>query len=965
MLTSSVRKVLDLMDYSRGEGLVTVDSAPPPPERSYVWQEVQDKFSLDAVYFYGNVPLVYFKGFETASMEDLFMLHRRLWNHNRAPVLVVVLPEEVRVFNCFASPQRSAEVGAMDSILLGSIKLSAEAIVVRQRLLPYSRQEVISGRLARNNPTLVDHGQRVDRRLLANLGDIRTSLLNQNLDEHSVNSLLGRSIFIRYLEDRGILSPGFLEKQFGAQAYSDLLQRSKERTYELFSFLADKFNGDLFPVSADERKAVSRGHLRDLSEFLRGSDVKSGQLYFWAYDFDCIPIELISSIYEEFLQTRRESTSSFYTPYTIVDFVLNEALPWAVGGTPSILDPACGSGIFLVEAYRRLVERWRRDNAERPSVSDLRNILTSSIFGIDISEEAVRVAAFSCYLAMLDFVEPKRVWAQAKLPKLIGTNLFVADFFDKTASFNTRRFSVIVSNPPWQSRLTENAQKFVSESSLPIGDIQIAQAFLWKTPELLEDGGRACFLVPSKSVLFNRGAASVRFRERFLATHDVYAVVNFSPFRRRLFQNATSPMAAIFFRKGSERQEGGEVRYATPRPSPLGESMAGVVLAGDEIHRFSRRQVVKHPDIWKIALWGTARDFSLVEDLRSRFATFEKFRLIRGWSVGQGFIGGHGKQREAPQLRDMEYIPVEALHPFRVAQTGQRLTREAFERPRQMGVYRGPHVLARRGLVDGKIAAKFFRRDAVFSDGIIGIGASSDDEVNLKVLCAYLNSSLARYYFFLTGSSWGIERDEIKLVDYLSLPVALPLPEETTSLIAEFVERVQDQGALDGWLSELDQLVFAAYGLTTDERNLVTDTVTTTIGQFYQGIHSDAFQSVTPEELIAYAETFAGVFRASSVGQRVLRAIVGTEQRPYRLVSFYWGVRESDSEDLTARLQRLETLAFEQSSSDLFLQRNIRIFEHDAFHLAKPDEKRYWTRTAALNDADETISQLMRAAQAP
>ena len=68
-------------------------------------------------------------------------------------------------------------------------------------------------------------------------------------------------------------------------------------------------------------------------------------MYFWAYDFKYIPIELISAIYETFLDEDRRKTSAYYTPPEIVDFVLNEVLPFETAPQDvSILDPACGSG---------------------------------------------------------------------------------------------------------------------------------------------------------------------------------------------------------------------------------------------------------------------------------------------------------------------------------------------------------------------------------------------------------------------------------------------------------------------------------------------------------------------------------------------------------------------------------------------------------------------------------------------
>ena len=135
---------------------------------------------------------------------------------------------------------------------------------------------------------------------------------------------------------------------------------------------------------------------------------------------------------------------------------------------------------------------------------ELRDLLTGSIHGVDLSEEAVHVAAFSCYLALLDFLEPKSIWEEVRFPKLVGTNLFVNDFFIHGCSVSTKlRYDIIVGNPPWRSNLTAKAANYVRENDLTIGDKQIAQAFLWRAPTLLAEEGRICLLAPSKGVLFN------------------------------------------------------------------------------------------------------------------------------------------------------------------------------------------------------------------------------------------------------------------------------------------------------------------------------------------------------------------------------------------------------------------------------------------------------------------------------
>ncbi len=450
MIEEALRRIFELLGYAGTPGLVTIDGPPVSSARSYVWDEVREKFSVDAVYFHGDVPVIYFKGFEAASDTELAELHQRLWNHNRVPLLIAVRPEDIRVYDCFSPPIRTTEgTVAPDGGLLRSIHLAVGVAALQQELSVFRRTEVeLRGLQPAGVKTAREY--RVDQRLLDNLALVRQSLMNVGLTEHTVNNLVGRSIFVRYLEDRDVLTPEFLEERYRFRSYAELLMGSYDGSYDLFSFLSEKFNGDLFPLDEEETNTVSGEHLHLLGTFLSGTDVDTGQMYFWAYDFKFIPIELISSIYEEFLHESRSSTGAYYTPKEIVDFVLTSTLPNSrTTGIERVLDPACGSGVFLVDAYRRLVAQARRrsDQGQLP-FEELSQMLLDSIFGVDISAEAIRVAAFSCYLALLDFVEPKSIWTNVRFPRLLGRNLFTSDFFSTDAAFEAQQYTLIVGNPP-------------------------------------------------------------------------------------------------------------------------------------------------------------------------------------------------------------------------------------------------------------------------------------------------------------------------------------------------------------------------------------------------------------------------------------------------------------------------------------------------------------------------------------
>ena len=123
-----------------------------------------------------------------------------------------------------------------------------------------------------------------------------------------VHGLLSRSILIKYLEERkdsngeSVFPKDFYE-QFSfentvCKQYTDVLG-NKEATYSLFGVLESKFNGDMLPLIDNEREVITDGDLEELKSFLLGdSDLESQQMTLWPlYDFNIIPIKIISSIY--------------------------------------------------------------------------------------------------------------------------------------------------------------------------------------------------------------------------------------------------------------------------------------------------------------------------------------------------------------------------------------------------------------------------------------------------------------------------------------------------------------------------------------------------------------------------------------------------------------------------------------------------------------------------------------------
>lgn len=219
--------------------------------------------------------------------------------------------------------------------------------------------------------------------------------------------------------------------------------------YRLFDWLNGKFNGDLFPSKGispqnraqgwrQEKRHVKPRHLQLLRDFIKGDlEMPSGQLCLWPqYAFDAIPLEFISSIYEAFVSERAARDGIYYTPPALVDFILDRVLPWnGEKWNLRVLDPACGSGIFLVKAFQRLIHRWKRAHPNQSiRVETLRGLLEKNLFGVDKDPHAVRVASFSLHLAMCDEIDPKYYWSQVSFPAMRGDRLINADFFEESSA---------------------------------------------------------------------------------------------------------------------------------------------------------------------------------------------------------------------------------------------------------------------------------------------------------------------------------------------------------------------------------------------------------------------------------------------------------------------------------------------------------------------------------------------------
>jgi len=997
-----------------------VDAAVPPPPQAHALRRAFDRLKLTGVVCFDNAPTVYFRESQETDAAAEQELLRLFWNQGLAPILVVLTDTEARIHSSLTLPANGPSSADRSSSLVRTLNRVADASEIRQFIL-----SVQSGEFFRANSPSFDPKQRVDRELVRNLRATREQLAEgtgRAIDPLVLASLLCRLVFTCYLFDRKIIDRDYLEA-IGIRVAGhlrDILGRksrteAKSELYALFGQLGHDFNGDLFSDDLDkEAQQITAKHLDTVNAFFRGTDVRQGQQSLWPYDFGVIPIETISAIYEHFLKAADEgakkSSGAFYTPRFLAEMLLDIALEETTNLLDKrFLDPACGSGIFLVALFNRLAEEWSRKNPKAgydDRINGLTRILKTNLFGIDSNRTACRITAFSLYLAFLDQLSPpdiRRVLKKTKmLPPLVveGTGgsetIRCADFFEVPEE-DGNRYDLVVGNPPWKSETDTKAPLVVwcAERRLPHPDRQSAIAFVLKAPRHLADDGRVCFVLPH-GILFNQGPTALEFQQCWLAAHQVEVVLNLADFQRFLFEEAENPALVIrFVRQPPDRKS--TVRYLNPKTDWNVTQAELISIYPEDQTRIRLSEVLNDlkagevPRVWKERFWGTPRDWKLLDRLR----LFPKLGEIVGhnsarWLIGQGFqkpgpSDGPSDRKEV-ELPTKNLMEARFKH-FRLflleADCEELPSARVIVRSRSntnTEVFRGPHVL----ITDGFKSA-FAAFDSAFRQSVRGIRGPKADTKLLVFLSAYLNSPLASYFLFHTSANIGVERAKAEAGDVLRLPFPLPGDAPCRDRADELVAKVNDlyheavrkannetddrAEIVKTCIAKMTELVFEYFDIDPVERILIEDTnnvlmrsarrrkatsKTPTL-QASTKPTRDQYTQLLCETLNQWAN--GGSYRVagrvltsteSGLGVVVLDKLKKGEAAPI----------PGDTDGVIPILERLER-AYRKDLGTVSIVRNVKVFEPKVLYLTKPLSQRFWTRTAALNDADSIAAAIL------
>lgn len=787
-----------------------------------------------------SVPVVY-----VCEADDLSAandIHRLVWNQDIVPFLLILTPAGVRLYSGFQCNDR--DTGEREGILEPLIQFNE----ISEQLTEFRAESIDSGELWRRRSDDIRPAKRVYWSLLENLKQLakkfRDQFGRQNV-KNIIHPLIGKYVYLHYLKDREFLSPRRLE-EWGIEHNSVFGRTATLSGLQAICDKLDHFlNGRVFPLNFRGANSPTDDHVKRIAGAFAG-DTFDGEwqfhLPFAAFKFNFIPIETLSMIYEQFLHlpdnpdsddddehSEGRKAGAYYTPIPVVNYMLAEMdkrrrLQRGV----RVFDPSCGSGAFLVQCYRRLIEREFIYRKKKPAPHELATLLKRHIFGVDMDEDACSVAEFSLYLTLLDYVEPADLvdHPRFRLPTLRKNNIFCSDFF-KVRPFKTK-FHWVIGNPPWKKLIPhkledrdKGALQWMKKNadSMPVGDNSLLQAFAWRSREFVAaDGG--CALLLHAMTLFEEFSAN--FRHKFFAAHRILAVTNFSNLARDLFAGrAIAPAAAFFFRPRKTNEIPDDLDMTTvfspllanqettrPNISGMRKETWSITVNGDEVRELPYSDIASGGGLpWKLAMWGSILDASLLGrmqrnwpslgDLEARWsrrlASFivppRGSQQMFGISEGLQLRQKKSQKKNAEKLDEVEEVRGKMKLDVKLLDSVRRLFRfskdellpvlsgknnqadEAWCRKGRgklpLTVCRSPHVIVG--------AARNF---AVYSEEFIvvpprqiGIVSVNKNHQLLKVLALYLSSDFAYYHQFLTSTQFGVKRDVATLESLRQIPI--------------------------------------------------------------------------------------------------------------------------------------------------------------------------------------------------
>ncbi|MEK7664866.1 MAG: N-6 DNA methylase [Patescibacteria group bacterium] len=393
--------------------------------------------------------------------------------------------------------------------------------------------------------------------LIKNLSQWNKNVNSDDLDE-GVQKILDRLLFIRVAEDRGVEPATLIPMTREYYSRKDQKETLYQAMILKFRELDNFYNSNLFSNHYFENWEEFSGATAKVINILYG---KEG---YYEYDFKAMPSDVLGAVYENYLSHRlskskkgttvskdagkRKEQGIYYTPSYIVDYIVKNSLGPVLDKCRSvldvkkikILDPACGSGSFLIKAVDIVAEKYRSFGYKDEELLK-RQIIDENIYGVDLDPQAVEITRLNLLINALS----ERI-KFSPLKNIKNGNSLLFDWQDEFPKvFKQGGFDCIIGNPPYiKEFINKSAFDDLHNSPYYQGKMDIWTMFACISIDLLKENGILGFIAPNSWVT---NAGSSIFRNKILKDGELKSFIDFGDYK--VFEQAGIQTMIFVFEK--------------------------------------------------------------------------------------------------------------------------------------------------------------------------------------------------------------------------------------------------------------------------------------------------------------------------------------------------------------------------------------------------------------------------------
>lgn len=823
----------------------------------------------------------------------------------------------------------------------------------------------------------------------------------------NVLSLVGRALFFRFLCDRHVISEN--DRTNICSTAADLLAcfDNSENAYRTSRWLDETFNGHFLPF----RERGTRQFFEDLNRsamvfpnlkaIVRGLEPLGNSQYqhrfdWAAFDFAHVPVGLLSQVYEAFSwkwdPRNSEETSVHYTPRNIAVTLVEEA--FAALGNPhqaKVLDPACGAGVFLVLAFRRLyMEHWKASGT-RPDTEIIRQILETQLCGFDISESALRLAALSLYLTAIELDPSPIPPEKLKFKDLDGLVLFnhrrpsdpetgpvLGSIRSDIGNQFDSHFNLVLCNPPWSSIDNDDVVQGLDSASKEIvirKNEELGHAyqnprgepdlpFLWKATQWCRPSGQIAMVLPAR-ILFRQGDVATQTRTSLFRLIRFTGIVNCSNVRRtKVWPDMDQPFMLTFARNEVPEADS-TFWFVSPQADYSLNRLGDLRIDAHSANVVSTEEVIQNFWLLKTLTVATTLDVAIVKKVRYSHG----ISLDSYWQENLGLTSRQGYSVEGEPQKDASLMHVlldagranELVSRFSIVPSKcQPFSHKTLRRnlyindgPDPLRVYRAPILLLKQSLPDDRRNGNALTSnvDIAFNKSFYGYSATGhpDAAILIQYLHILCHAKLWLHFALCVSAKLGFERTYFYKEDLDGFPV-IPLDSLSASersqikLLATKLEADDDSV-----LQSIDAFIGRLYKLTQRDLQVIDDTLAVRNPHDELGVRGST--PPTTDEVKGFCSELRTAIRpfAKRVGREIRVTETGdqSEADAFRFVV----VSVTDGANVSmADVQKLILSLADRTGASMIIQA-----EENCLLVGILNQYRYWTKSRARLLAAEIL----------